>query len=128
MVLLRVLSGKRAGAEFSAAKFPIRVGRSSESDFPLEEQGVWPQHFQIVWVNDNLEIESQPEALLELNGAPTQRAPLRNGDTITAGGIAIRFNLSPVRQSSLSLRENLTWVGLAALCAAQAALAWALPR
>lgn len=128
MVHLRVLSGKRVGAEFCGANFPILVGRLPDAHLYLEEPGVWPRHFQISWDREGLIIESNPEALLEINGAPVQRAILRNGDTILAGGITLRFSLSPLRQSSLAWREGLTWAGLVLLCAFQAGLIWLLPR
>lgn len=128
MIQLRVLSGRRAGAEFRGAQFPIRVGRAPDSHLILEEPGVWPRHFLLFWQGETIRIEADPEALLEVNGAPVRESVLRNGDTIMAGGVSLRFNLAAVRQSSLTLREALTWAALVLLCAAQVALAWALPR
>jgi predicted component of type VI protein secretion system len=126
MVQLHILSGKRGGAIFQSARFPIRAGRSPESDLALDDPGVWPRHFQILWQRDGLIVEVEPDALLNLNDTPVRRAVLRNGDEMTLGAVRIRFSLSPVRPSSLAAREGLTWVGLGALCLAQVALVYAL--
>lgn len=66
-------------------------------------------------------LEVEPDALASVNGVPMLRALLRSGDMITLGGVTLRFSLSPVQQSSVALREWLTWIGLGALCLGQAA-------
>lgn len=128
MVQLQILSGSRRGTDFLGSRFPVRVGRAADSDFAIEEPGVWPRHFEILWEPEGLLVVSQPDALLSVNGVPVNRAILRNGDVIAVGALKIRFGFSAVRQSSLTLRERLTWVGLAGLCAAQVALIWSLPH
>ena len=95
---------------------------------PLDEPGVWQRHFTIDWRAEGLVLEPEPQALLSVNDAPAQRALLRNGDIITLGALKIRFSLSPVRQSSLTWRERLTWIALGALCLAQVALVYWLIR
>lgn len=97
-------------------------------ELPLEEPGVWQRHFQINWRPEGLLIEAEPEVLLNVNDSPTQRAVLRNGDILTLGALKIRFSFSPVRQSSLALRECLTWMALGALCLGQVALVYLLIR
>jgi len=94
----------------------------------LDEAGVWQRHFTIDWTEEGLVLQSEPEALLSVNGTPAPRALLRNGDIITLGASKIRFSLSPVRQSSLAPREWLTWAALAALCLGQVALVYQLIR
>src|ERR1700677_1095952 len=128
MVQLQILCGSRRGAGFCGARFPIRVGRAPDSDLCVEEPGVWPRHFHILWEPEGLLVEAEADALLEINGVAAQRALLRNGDVITVGALKIRFSFSAVRQSSLRLREGLTWICLAGLCAGQAALVWLLPH
>jgi predicted component of type VI protein secretion system len=126
MVQLRIQSGNRTGDTFQSARFPIRVGRSQDSDLTMDEPGVWPRHFQIDWTSEGLILEVEPEALLNINDAPTRRSVLRNGDILTLGAVKIRFNLSPVRPASLAVREGLTWMGLGALCLGQVALIYVL--
>jgi pSer/pThr/pTyr-binding forkhead associated (FHA) protein len=126
MVRLQVLAGDRTGVCFSSAQFPIRVGRAAESDFVLDEPGVWPRHFSIQREENELVIHVGPEALLCINGAPVQQAALRNGDVISFGGIKLQFGFTPVRQSSLKWRERLTWAALAGLALGEIAVAYIL--
>lgn len=127
MLQLQILSGKQAGAEFSASKFPVTVGRSASADLPLDEPGVWDQHFEIHFNHGNgLTLKVHPNALVAINQQPIQEAVLRNGDLISVGSMQLRFGLNPVKQRSLLVRELLTWCGLAALCALQVAIIFAL--
>jgi pSer/pThr/pTyr-binding forkhead associated (FHA) protein len=128
VVQLQLLSGQRSGAVFHFSHFPIRAGRGSDLELPLDEPGVWRRHFLIDWRAKGLVLEVEPQALLSIQDAPVQSALLRNGDIITVGALKIRFSLSPVRQSSLALREWLTWMALAALCLGQVALVYWLIR
>jgi len=128
MVQLQILTGKRAGAQYTAARLPLQIGRAAGSDLCLEEPGVWPRHFQISRQWLDLVCQAQPEALLSVNGAQVDQAVLRNGDIISIGALKIQFALSPVRQSSLSAREGLTWAALALLCLAQVLLIYNLIR
>ena len=126
MVQLQILSGKRAGAQFTASRLPLQIGRAAQADLSLEEPGVWPRHFQITRQGRDLVCRAEPSALLSVNGVPLDQAVLRNGDIISIGALKIQFMLSPVRQSSLRWREWLTWAALALLCLAQVVLVWRL--
>lgn len=128
MVQLQILSGNRTGTKFRGNHFPIRVGRADGADLSLDEPGVWPRHFQIVWQPEGLILEAEPDALISVNNAAVGRAVLRNGDIITLGALKIRFSLSSVRQSSMAAREWLTWIGLGGLCLGQVALVYLLLR
>jgi pSer/pThr/pTyr-binding forkhead associated (FHA) protein len=125
MVQLQILSGRKTGAKFDASRFPVTVGRSEDSDVPLDEPGVWPSHCKINWLAEGLVLEVEPDALASVNDVPSPRAVLRNGDLITLGGVTLRFNFSPVRQSGAAFREWMTWIALGALCLGQvAAIYW----
>ena len=128
MVQLQILSGKRAGAQFTAARLPMLIGRASGADLSLEEPGVWPRHFRITRQGPQLVCQAEPSALLSVNGVPVDQAVLRNGDVISIGALKIQFALSPVRQSSLRAREGLTWAALALLGLGQVALICRLIR
>jgi pSer/pThr/pTyr-binding forkhead associated (FHA) protein len=128
MIQLQLLSGHRSGTIFRGTRFPVRAGRAPDLDLSLDEPGVWPRHFQIELRPEGLVLQTEPEALLNLNDAPVQRALLRNGDIISFGALKVRFSLAPVRQASLAPREWLTWFALAALCLAQVALVYLLIR
>jgi pSer/pThr/pTyr-binding forkhead associated (FHA) protein len=126
MVQLQILSGKRTGVTFQTAHFPMRAGRSPDSDLALDDAGVWPRHFQIDWQPEGLVVEVEPDALFSLNDKPVRRAILRSGDVMTVGAVSIRFSLSPVHPASLAAVEWLTWIGLGALCLGQVALIYVL--
>jgi predicted component of type VI protein secretion system len=128
VVQLQFLNGNRSGTVFRSNHFPIHSGRAADADLPLDDPGVWQRHFLIDWRAEGLILEAESEALLSLNDNPVQRSLLRNGDIITLGALKIRFSLSPVRQSSLTLREWLTWIALGALCFGQIALVYVLIR
>jgi predicted component of type VI protein secretion system len=128
MVQLQILSGRRAGSRFDSSSLPITIGRSGPSDLLLEEPGVWPSHCKIHWRQEGLKLEVEPGALASVNGTPTPCALLRDGDLITVGGVALRFGLSPVRQSSAALREWLTWMAVGALCLGEVAAIYGLNR
>jgi predicted component of type VI protein secretion system len=128
MVQLQILSGKKAGAQFTAARLPMQIGRAADADLPLEEPGVWPHHCRIARQGRDLVCEAEAGALLSVNGVPADRAVLRNGDVISMGALKLQFSLSPVRQSGQRARECLTWAALALLCLAQVALIYRLIR
>jgi len=128
MIQLQVLSGRQSGRKFDGNKFPVVVGRAEQSDVVLDDAGVWPSHCKIHWRADGLFLEVEPNALASVNGAPTPHTILRNGDTITLGGVTLRFSLGAIRQGSLMWREWLTWIALGALCVGQVAAIYWLSR
>ena len=128
MVQLQILTGTKAGTQFTTSRFPVQIGRSPEADVTLEEPGVWPLHLQIERHGTDLICQAQPNALLYLNGTQTDHAVLRGGDIISVGALKMQFALSPVRQSSLRWRETLVWAGLTLLCLGQVYVACQLLR
>ncbi|HWD19683.1 MAG TPA: FHA domain-containing protein [Verrucomicrobiae bacterium] len=126
MIRLEVLGGSKAGAVFAASRFPIRLGRASSNDIILEDSGVWPSHLSICREGDDAILQVETDAMLQLNGEPVQRKPLRNGDIIGVGSVNVQFSFTAVRQSSLAFRESLTWVMLVALGLGEVAIAYAL--
>jgi hypothetical protein len=128
MVQLQILCGKKAGLQFVSLRFPIQVGRSPQADLSLDDPGVFALHFEIRCHGRELICEAQPNALVNINGKPIQRAALRSGDVIGLGASRIAFALAPARQASLLPREWLTWIALAGLCLAQVALIYMLNR
>jgi hypothetical protein len=129
MVQLKILSGQKAGTALVARHFPVRVGRSPESDLQLEEPGVWADHFQIA-LNPaaGYVLETLPDALVTANGKPVETAVLRNGDLLEIGSLKIQFWLSDVPQRALWFREGLVWAILAGVCLGQIALIYWLIR
>src|SRR6185312_4866083 len=97
MVQLRILSGKKAGSSWDARRFPVRIGRSPQSDLQLEEPGVWNEHLKI-----------------EL-----QHSVVRNGDTIEMGSVKLQFWLSEAQQRTQSVREVFVWAVIIFICLAQ---------
>jgi pSer/pThr/pTyr-binding forkhead associated (FHA) protein len=110
MIQLHVLSGKKAGSRMDARRFPFRVGRAAQNDLPLEDDGVWEEHFTLEFQRKNgINLTAASNAIVTVNGQPTTGLLLRNGDLITVGSAKIQFWLAPVPQRSLQLREYLVW-------------------
>jgi len=123
MLRLNVLSGGRAGAVWDCGVFPVVIGRNRDANVCLEDEGVWDRHLEITLKNpDGFVMAVNPSALATVNDQPTRQCPLRNGDVIQIGPARIQFWLSGTRQINLRPREFVTWIGLAALCAAQIVL------
>ena len=127
MVQLKVFSGKQAGTATLARRFPFVVGRNRAADLCLEQDGIWDRHLELhLQFTDGFLLKAHPRALTSVNGQPVQQAFLRNGDLIEVGPLKIQFWLSETRQRGLRTREFLTWFALAALCAVQILLIYAL--
>lgn len=123
MVQLTILNGKKAGTEWSARRFPVRIGRSSACDLRLEEDGIWDQHLDLsLDPAQGVILSVRPDAFAMVNSRAIQQTALRNGDLIGIGALQMRFALSPTRHRGLRIREALTWVALGVLCLGQVAL------
>jgi predicted component of type VI protein secretion system len=128
MVQLHILSGRRTGNIFKSTRLPLTVGRGEQADLSLDEPGIWPAHCKIMWLPDGMILQVEPNAIASVNGVALERAPLRNGDLISLGGVSLRFSFAPTRQPSIAWREWLTWFGLGALCLLQIAAIYLLNR
>ena len=129
MVQLKILSGKKAGTTWVARRFPVRIGRSATADLRLEEEGVWDQHLQLDFrPAEGFILNACPPALAAVNGQPIQQTVLRNGDHIDIASLAMQFWLRDARQRGLRFREQLIWVGIAAISLSQIAIIYCLLR
>ncbi len=129
MVQLKILSGKKAGAELVARRFPVRIGRAANATVKLDDAGVWDRHSEIECDPDEgFLLLTQPGALTSVNGQSIERALLRNGDTINIGSVKIQFSLAPVRQRGLRFREWLVWAAIAGVSLGQVALVYWLVK
>jgi pSer/pThr/pTyr-binding forkhead associated (FHA) protein len=129
MVQLKVLSGKMAGTEMVARRFPFRIGRGRDSDLRLEEDGVWDGHLELEFNSaDGFTVTSASGALTAINGKSAQRAALRNGDCIELGVVKVQFWLAPARQKGLRIREWLTWAAVGLVAAAQIGIVYQMSR
>jgi len=129
MVQFNILSGKKAGAQSAARRFPFRIGRAPGNDLQLDDDGVWDQHLTLEFNRrKGFTLTPAPNALATLNGEPVQTAALRNGDIITLGSAKLQFWLAAARQRGLRLREMFVWSLLTAVTAAQLALIYWLIR
>src|SRR5947207_8968523 len=125
MVQFQILSGKQAGARWSARRFPVRIGRAAANDLCLEADGVWDRHAEVSLDPElGYLLTAQPTALLTVNHAPAQTVRLRNGDTIELGSARLQFWLDQVPQRGLRLREWIVWLVIAAICLGQVALVY----
>jgi len=127
MIQLKILSGKMAGTETVARRFPFKIGRSASADLRLEEDGVWDQHLELAFVAaTGFVLTIHPDALAAINGHAIREAVLRNGDELAIGALRIRFWLGETTQASLRLREWLTWAAFALITAGQLVLIYYL--
>jgi pSer/pThr/pTyr-binding forkhead associated (FHA) protein len=129
MIQLNILSGKKAGTQTVARRFPFRIGRVRGNELQLEDDGVWDQHLTLEFhPQSGFSVATAPEAIATVNGEPVHSIVLRNGDTITAGSVKIQFWLAAARQGSLRLRENFAWALLLFVTLGQFALIYWLIR
>jgi pSer/pThr/pTyr-binding forkhead associated (FHA) protein len=129
MVLLQVLSGKTAGTALVARRFPVRIGRSADSELRLEEAGVWDRHARVEFVRrQGFLLQAEPSAFVRIDGEDVQSRLLRNGDTIELGSAKLRFSLAEVKQARLGIREVFTWFLVAGISVVQVALVYLLLR
>jgi hypothetical protein len=112
-----------AGTVWVSRRFPVRIGRDAGCELRLDDAGIWDRHVTIeLHRTTGFSLKPFPNALMRVNGLPASDTLLRNGDTIELGAVQIQFWLGPVRQSSLALREALSWVAIAATVFAQIAI------
>jgi hypothetical protein len=123
VIELRILSGKQAGANVVARRFPFLVGRAAESGLRLEDEGVFDRHFRIQFQpREGFLLLGEPNAVTAVNNQTTAQTRLRSGDIIHAGSVTLSFGLRPPEQRSLRIREVVVWTMLAFLCLAQVAV------
>lgn len=127
MVQLKVLSGKMAGENLVARRFPVRIGRAAGNHLRLDEAGVWDAHARLtLHKREGYFVEAEPNALLTVNGSPVQSALLHNGDELMLGSARLQFWLSDTTTRGLRGRELFTWVLIAAVSLSQVALVYYL--
>ena len=116
MIQLRVLSGKLAGEIIFVRQFPFRIGRLSENELCLEDEGVWDNHLAI-WFEkkDGFVLTTAPDAFTAVNDQTQKEARLRNGDVVSFGSAKVQFWLAPAKLRGLQLREAFVWLLLAGL-------------
>jgi hypothetical protein len=128
MVQFNILSGNKAGRQFVARRFPVRIGRLPQNEVQLEDAGVWDAHALLdAAPPDGIRMELMPGALGTVNGAalPASSA-VRNGDVFGFGAVRLQFWLSPPAQKNMAFREALAWVAIAGICLLQIALIYLL--
>ncbi len=125
---LTFVNGGLARQSVALPEAPLMIGRAPECQMRLTEKGVWERHAQIrLRPGEGFFLHSLPPATVSVNRQPvTAPQLLRNGDTIDAGEVKLRFWLGPVRQAPLPIIEAVFWLLLGALFAVQAWLIWAL--
>jgi pSer/pThr/pTyr-binding forkhead associated (FHA) protein len=125
MIQLKILSGKKAGTALVARRFPVRVGRSPESDLRVEDDGVWNRHFEVLLnPSRGFILRAEAGALTTVNRETAREVLLRNGDSIEAGSLRLQFWLGETRQRGLEPREWFTWCLIAAISLVQVALVY----
>src|SRR5438874_5285771 len=124
MVELKILSGNKAGTSWVTRRFPVRIGRSAQSDLRLDDAGVWDQHLRLdLRRGEGFVLRAETDALATIN-SQTVAEPilLRNGDRIAIGAARLQFWLASPRQRGLAFREWLTWLGIGVVTLSQLVL------
>ncbi|HEU6447873.1 MAG TPA: FHA domain-containing protein [Verrucomicrobiae bacterium] len=125
MVQLTVISGKKAGAQVAARRFPFHIGRAAKNQLQLDDDGVWDSHLTIrIQKKEGFTFATTDHAITAVNDEPIESARLRNGDILTIGSAKVRFSLAPPRQRGLRVREFFVWTLIAAISAAQVVLVY----
>lgn len=118
MIQLRVLSGKMAGHQTVARRFPFLIGRDQKVHLQINDAGVWTQHARLdLRRPEGFFLSALGEALVSVNGQPVREVWLRNGDHIGIGSVQLQFWLAETRLHGLRFREWLVWscVGIVTL-------------
>jgi len=117
-----------AGTSWVARRFPVRLGRAASSDLRLEEEGVWEQHLDLELDREGFSLRIHPNALVRVNGQPSDGTRLRNGDILELGVVRLQFWIGEVRQSRLRFGEAMCWGIITAVFLAQLAVLYWLVR
>lgn len=118
-----------AGTSWVARRFPVRIGRSSDSALRFEEPGVWDEHLLLESdARRGFLLKAQPQALAQVNGQPVKEVFLRNGDLIEFGTVRVQFWLAQARQSRLRWGEVFAWGAILSVTLGQILLLYWLLR
>jgi pSer/pThr/pTyr-binding forkhead associated (FHA) protein len=129
MIQLNVLSGKKAGCQTVARRFPFRIGRAAGNELQLDDDGVWDQHLTLELQREaGFTLTTASNALVSVNRQPVQTAVLHNGDLITLGSVQLQFWLGASRQRGLRASELFAWTLVVAVTVAQFTLIYWLIR
>ena len=129
MVQLDILSGKKAGGQTVARRFPFRIGRAAGNELQLDDDGVWDWHLTLGFQRESgFTLTTASNALASINSQPAQTAVLRNGDLITLGSVQLQFWLGAARQRGLRTSEFFVWTLIVVVTALQVALVYWLIR
>lgn len=129
MIQLNILSGKQAGVQVAARRFPFRIGRATANELKLEDDGVWDNHLTLEFAkSDGFTITVAANAIATVNGEAVQSRILRNGDQLTLGSARLQFWLAPARQQGLRFREGFVWAMIIFVTLGQLALIYWLTR
>ncbi|HEY9174813.1 MAG TPA: FHA domain-containing protein [Verrucomicrobiae bacterium] len=129
MIEVHILSGKMAGNQAVARRFPFHIGRRGSAELVLDEAGVWEDHACLELRRpDGFCLTALGEALVAVNDQPIRSALLRNGDRIRIGSVQLQFWLASVRQRGLALLELGAWGSMAGVTLGQVGLLYHLLR
>jgi len=117
MLRLKILSGKQAGMEIMACRFPFEIGRSPENHHSFDEPGVHARHLILSRTKEHLLEFSllQPNALLSVNGSSIVKGFIKNGDLFEIGTLKFQIFFSSTVQSGYLAREIFIWMSWLAI-------------
>ncbi len=92
-----------ADSQLEVRHFPFLIGRSSESELILRDQGVWDQHLRIDLIPEGyLHCQVIGQAIaMDDKGQSFQNIRLNNGQKISIGETTLQFWIStPIRKGN----------------------------
>jgi predicted component of type VI protein secretion system len=129
MIQLNILSGKKAGAQTVARRFPFHIGRATGNELQLDDDGVWDRHLTLEFQREaGFTLTTASNALVSVNSRSVQTSLLRNGDLITLGSVRLQFWLGAARQQGLHAGELFVWTLVIAVTLTQFSLIYWLIR
>jgi hypothetical protein len=88
------LAGPLRGKQFILEQPRTTVGSGSHADLSVvKDHDLLPLHARFVREGGEYLLESAPEALVAVNGRPSQRTRLRGGEEIALGSTVLLFEL-----------------------------------
>lgn len=116
MIVFQFVAGSLKGRELRVDRLPVSIGRDSDVDIRVGDDGVFGRHLRIFLDSDaRLQLDSQPPAFALIDGAKVQSTCVRVGDCIGVGAAFFRIALDSPKQASLVVRESLLWLGILTL-------------
>ncbi|MBX3747467.1 MAG: hypothetical protein KF833_19330 [Verrucomicrobiae bacterium] len=104
---------------------PFVIGRGVQVDLRMDGAGVWDRHVGFEMDRgEGLVARCQEGAVVMVEGRPSERHRVRNGDELMVGAFRVRVSLAPARRRSVNLWEGLFWSVFLGVVVGQVGWGW----